>query len=64
MQNYYQAEGLSGNSLSSPTGRGKVVYILHYSDPTLALLLIGFTEYDDDDDEITSTYHYVYGFNI
>ncbi|MFS8011947.1 hypothetical protein Hanom_Chr14g01314961 [Helianthus anomalus] len=30
-------------------GRGKVVYILPSSDPTLALLLAGFTEYDDDD---------------
>ncbi|MFS7985210.1 hypothetical protein Hanom_Chr11g00995841 [Helianthus anomalus] len=30
-------------------GRGKVVYILPSSDPTLALLLVGFTEYDDDD---------------
>ncbi|MFS7920394.1 hypothetical protein Hanom_Chr03g00224361 [Helianthus anomalus] len=29
-------------------GRGKAVYIS--SDPTLALLLVGFTEYDDDDD--------------
>ena len=31
-------------------GRGKAVYILPSSDPTLALLLVGFTEYDDDDD--------------
>ncbi|MFS7999835.1 hypothetical protein Hanom_Chr12g01171281 [Helianthus anomalus] len=30
-------------------GRGKAVYILPSSDPTLALLLVGFTEYDDDD---------------
>ncbi|MFS8005855.1 hypothetical protein Hanom_Chr13g01242271 [Helianthus anomalus] len=30
-------------------GRGKAVYILLSSDPTLALLLVGFTEYDDDD---------------
>ncbi|MFS8000160.1 hypothetical protein Hanom_Chr12g01175101 [Helianthus anomalus] len=30
-------------------GRGKVVYILPSSDPSLALLLVGFTEYDDDD---------------
>ncbi|MFS7967902.1 putative potassium transporter [Helianthus anomalus] len=29
-------------------GRGKVVYILPSSDPPLALLLVGFTEYDDD----------------
>ncbi|MFS8031394.1 hypothetical protein Hanom_Chr17g01545431 [Helianthus anomalus] len=31
--------------------RGKVVYILPYSNHTLALLLVGFTEYDDDDDD-------------
>ncbi|KAJ0933809.1 hypothetical protein HanRHA438_Chr03g0100361 [Helianthus annuus] len=30
--------------------RSKVVYILPFSNPTLALLLVGFTEYDDDDD--------------
>ncbi|MFS7901963.1 hypothetical protein Hanom_Chr01g00005741 [Helianthus anomalus] len=30
-------------------GKGKVVYILLFSDPTLALLLVGFTDYDDDD---------------
>ncbi|MFS8000161.1 hypothetical protein Hanom_Chr12g01175111 [Helianthus anomalus] len=29
-------------------GRGKAVYILPSSDPSLALLLVGFTEYDDD----------------
>ncbi|MFS7988325.1 hypothetical protein Hanom_Chr11g01033431 [Helianthus anomalus] len=29
-------------------GRGKVVYILPSSDPTLALLLVEITEYDDD----------------
>ncbi|MFS7939205.1 hypothetical protein Hanom_Chr05g00448971 [Helianthus anomalus] len=28
--------------------RGKVVYILPTSNPTLALLLVGFTEYDHD----------------
>ncbi|MFS8019672.1 hypothetical protein Hanom_Chr15g01406451 [Helianthus anomalus] len=28
--------------------KGKVVYILPSSNPTLALLLVGFTEYDDD----------------
>ncbi|MFS7963662.1 hypothetical protein Hanom_Chr08g00740991 [Helianthus anomalus] len=32
-------------------GRGNVVYILPSSDPTFALLLVGFTEYDDDDDD-------------
>ena len=35
--------------------RGKAVYILPSSDPTLALLLVEFTEYeydnDDDDDD-------------
>ncbi|MFS8022245.1 hypothetical protein Hanom_Chr16g01437171 [Helianthus anomalus] len=30
-------------------GRGKVVYILPSLDPTLALLLVGFTEYGDDE---------------
>ncbi|MFS7901976.1 hypothetical protein Hanom_Chr01g00005891 [Helianthus anomalus] len=30
---------------------GKVVYILLFSDPTLALMLVGFTDYDDDDDD-------------
>ncbi|KAJ0940434.1 hypothetical protein HanRHA438_Chr02g0083371 [Helianthus annuus] len=28
-------------------GRGKVVYILPSSDPTLALLLVGFTKYGE-----------------
>ncbi|MFS8014929.1 hypothetical protein Hanom_Chr15g01350431 [Helianthus anomalus] len=51
MQNYYRAGGLIGSSLSIPTGRGKAVYILPSSDPTFALLLVGFTEYDDDDDD-------------
>ncbi|MFS7999873.1 hypothetical protein Hanom_Chr12g01171731 [Helianthus anomalus] len=32
--------------------RGKAVYILLSSDPTLALLLVGFTKYDDDDSVI------------
>ncbi|MFS7981175.1 hypothetical protein Hanom_Chr10g00947931 [Helianthus anomalus] len=43
------SRGLIGSNLSIPTGRGKVVYISPSSDPTLALLLVGFTEYDDDD---------------
>ncbi|MFS7942774.1 hypothetical protein Hanom_Chr06g00492941 [Helianthus anomalus] len=30
------------------TGRGKAVYISPSLDPTLALLLVGYTEYDDD----------------
>ncbi|MFS8003753.1 hypothetical protein Hanom_Chr13g01217621 [Helianthus anomalus] len=30
-------------------GRGKAVYILPSLDPTLALLLMGCTQYDDDD---------------
>ncbi|MFS8016291.1 hypothetical protein Hanom_Chr15g01366821 [Helianthus anomalus] len=37
--------------LYSYGGRGKAAYILPSSDPTLALLLVGFTEYDDDDDD-------------
>ncbi|MFS7917432.1 hypothetical protein Hanom_Chr03g00189031 [Helianthus anomalus] len=32
-------------------GRGKAVYILPSSEPTLALLSVGYTEYDDDDDD-------------
>ncbi|MFS8003311.1 hypothetical protein Hanom_Chr13g01212521 [Helianthus anomalus] len=47
MQNYYRVGGLTGSSLSIPTG-----YILPSSDPTFALLLVGFTEYDDDDDDL------------
>ncbi|KAM0020615.1 hypothetical protein Hdeb2414_s0025g00669061 [Helianthus debilis subsp. tardiflorus] len=35
-------------------GRGEAVYILPSSDPTFALLLVGFTEYDDDYDIIWS----------
>ncbi|MFS7907627.1 hypothetical protein Hanom_Chr01g00073541 [Helianthus anomalus] len=49
MQNYYRV----GVSLKATSlflrGRGKTVYILPSSDPTLALLLVRFTEYDDDD---------------
>ncbi|KAJ0735698.1 putative protein kinase RLK-Pelle-RLCK-VIIa-2 family [Helianthus annuus] len=49
MQNYYRV----GYSLEAASlflrGRGKAVYILPSSDPTFALLLVGFTEYDDDD---------------
>ncbi|KAJ0762797.1 putative oxoglutarate/iron-dependent dioxygenase, isopenicillin N synthase [Helianthus annuus] len=39
-------------------GRGKTVYILPSSDPTLTLLLllIGFIKYDDDDRLICKTY--------
>ncbi|KAJ0945658.1 putative tetratricopeptide-like helical domain superfamily [Helianthus annuus] len=37
-------------------GRGKVVYILPSSNFTLALLLVGFTEYDDDDDDYCFCY--------
>ncbi|MFS8020576.1 hypothetical protein Hanom_Chr16g01417151 [Helianthus anomalus] len=33
-------------------GRGKTIYILFSSNPTLALLLVGFS--DDDDDDICS----------
>ncbi|MFS7936998.1 hypothetical protein Hanom_Chr05g00422351 [Helianthus anomalus] len=49
MQNYHRA----GVSLEAASlflqGRGKAVYFLPSLDPTLALLLVGFTEYDDDD---------------
>ncbi|MFS7929941.1 hypothetical protein Hanom_Chr04g00338331 [Helianthus anomalus] len=62
MQNYYRARGLTGNSLSIPTGRGNAVYILPTLDPTLALLLVGFTKYDDDDDLYNIIYLYL--FNI
>ncbi|MFS7899754.1 hypothetical protein Hanom_Chr11g01061941 [Helianthus anomalus] len=37
-------------------GRGKVVYNSPSSDPTLALLLVGYTEYDDDDDDFNTFY--------
>ncbi|MFS7916322.1 hypothetical protein Hanom_Chr02g00175781 [Helianthus anomalus] len=50
MQNYYGA----GVSLEATSlflrGRGNAVYILPSLDLTLALLLVGFTKYDDDDD--------------
>ncbi|MFS7904354.1 hypothetical protein Hanom_Chr01g00035061 [Helianthus anomalus] len=50
MQNYYRA---GGSHWKQPLrGRVKVVYILPSSDLTLALLLVGYTEYDDDDDPI------------
>ncbi|KAJ0705162.1 hypothetical protein HanPI659440_Chr14g0570501 [Helianthus annuus] len=32
-------------------GRGKAIYMLLSSNPTLALLLVEFTEYDDDYDK-------------
>ncbi|MFS7988266.1 hypothetical protein Hanom_Chr11g01032701 [Helianthus anomalus] len=52
MQNYHRA----GVSLEAASlflrGRGKAVYILPSSDPTLALLSVGFTKYDDDDDDL------------
>ncbi|MFS7926360.1 hypothetical protein Hanom_Chr04g00296151 [Helianthus anomalus] len=57
MQNYYRAAE-PGVSLEAASlflqGRGKAVYILPSSDPTFALLLVGFTKYDDDDDTHTS----------
>ncbi|KAJ0443765.1 hypothetical protein HanIR_Chr16g0824441 [Helianthus annuus] len=31
-------------------GRGKTIYILPYSYSVLALILMGFSEYDDDDE--------------
>ncbi|MFS8033149.1 hypothetical protein Hanom_Chr17g01566121 [Helianthus anomalus] len=52
MQNYYRVGGVSLEAASLfLRGRGKAVCILPSSDPTLALLLVGFTEYDDDDDD-------------
>ncbi|MFS7961525.1 hypothetical protein Hanom_Chr08g00716161 [Helianthus anomalus] len=51
MQNYHRV----GVSLEAASlflqGRGKTVYILPSSDPTLSLLLVRFNEYDDDEDE-------------
>ncbi|MFS7941257.1 hypothetical protein Hanom_Chr05g00474071 [Helianthus anomalus] len=50
MQNYSSL----GSHLKQPLflrGRRKAVYILLSLDPTLALLWMGFTEYDDDDDD-------------
>ncbi|MFS7958794.1 hypothetical protein Hanom_Chr08g00682881 [Helianthus anomalus] len=44
------SRGLTESNLSILQGRGKVVYILPSSDPTLTLLLVGFTEYDDNND--------------
>ncbi|MFS7938944.1 hypothetical protein Hanom_Chr05g00445761 [Helianthus anomalus] len=52
MQNYYRARGLAGSLEAASLflrGRGKALYILPSSDPTLALLWVGFTEYDDDE---------------
>ncbi|KAM0039387.1 hypothetical protein Hdeb2414_s0012g00381531 [Helianthus debilis subsp. tardiflorus] len=50
MQNYYRALGVSLEAASLfLRGRGKVLYILPFSDAILALLLIGFSEYDDDE---------------
>ncbi|MFS8005347.1 hypothetical protein Hanom_Chr13g01236261 [Helianthus anomalus] len=49
MQNYNRAGVLLEAVSLFLRGRGKVVYILHSSDPTLALLFVGFTEYDDND---------------
>ncbi|MFS8007120.1 hypothetical protein Hanom_Chr14g01257271 [Helianthus anomalus] len=49
MQNYYGA-GVSPEAASLfLRGRGKVVYILPFSDPTFALLLVKLTKYDDDE---------------
>ncbi|MFS7896719.1 hypothetical protein Hanom_Chr00s005633g01729561 [Helianthus anomalus] len=46
----YSKPGTNGTGIpDTRRGRGKTVYILPYSDTTLALLLVGFTEYDDDD---------------
>ncbi|MFS8019985.1 hypothetical protein Hanom_Chr15g01410261 [Helianthus anomalus] len=56
MQNYNLAGDLTGSNLSILRGRGKAVYILPLSDPTLALLLAGFDEYDDDNDDFFFKY--------
>ncbi|MFS7916899.1 hypothetical protein Hanom_Chr03g00182781 [Helianthus anomalus] len=49
MQNCYRVGvSLEADSLFLRS-RGKTVYILHFSDLTLALLLVKSTEYDDDD---------------
>ncbi|MFS8024595.1 hypothetical protein Hanom_Chr16g01465031 [Helianthus anomalus] len=50
MQNYYRVGVLLEVVSLFLRGRGKSVYILPYSDPILALLLVIFTEYDDYDD--------------
>ncbi|MFS7888385.1 hypothetical protein Hanom_Chr00s000001g01594381 [Helianthus anomalus] len=51
MQDYYRA----GVSLEAASlfiqGRGKAVYILPSSDPIFALLLVGFNDYDDDNND-------------
>ncbi|MFS8003604.1 hypothetical protein Hanom_Chr13g01215881 [Helianthus anomalus] len=54
MQNYYRTGGLTEAASLFLRARGIAVYILPFSDPTLALLLVGFTEYDDDDDDFLS----------
>ncbi|KAJ0455755.1 hypothetical protein HanIR_Chr15g0754711 [Helianthus annuus] len=46
-KNYYEPGVLLEATPLFLRGRGKAVYILSSSDPTLALLLMGFTEYDD-----------------
>ncbi|MFS7958564.1 hypothetical protein Hanom_Chr07g00680131 [Helianthus anomalus] len=52
MQNYYRVGvSLKAASLLFLRGRGKTVYILPFSDLTLALLLVEFSEYCDDDDD-------------
>ncbi|MFS7903753.1 hypothetical protein Hanom_Chr01g00027751 [Helianthus anomalus] len=49
MQSYNRA-GVSLEAVSLfLCGRCKVVYILPFSDPILAFLLVGFTEYDDEE---------------
>ncbi|MFS7969456.1 hypothetical protein Hanom_Chr09g00809371 [Helianthus anomalus] len=49
MQNYYRARVSQEAASLFLEGRGKAIYILHSSDPNLALLLVRFTEYDDDE---------------
>ena len=55
IQNHIEP-GVSLEAASLFSGdRGKAVYILPSSDPTLALLYVGLTEYDDDDDDHCSS---------
>ncbi|MFS7891575.1 hypothetical protein Hanom_Chr04g00315461 [Helianthus anomalus] len=58
MHNYYRVGGLTGSILSIESE----VYILHSADPTLALLLMRFTKYDDDDDSCCQKFNELCGF--
>ncbi|MFS7970291.1 hypothetical protein Hanom_Chr09g00819291 [Helianthus anomalus] len=52
MQNYYRARVSQEAASLFLQSRDNVVYILPSLDPTLNLLLMGFTEYNDDDDHV------------